>query len=671
MSSHLQVLQNFKYSKSCVFVILALVLLLDDQIKASTDPPLSQRKDVSSSSSYYSGGGERCGIFQIPFPFCLNASSASSSPACKWSGLLSGAFSLSCLNSSSLFLNIASQSYRVLYFFQDGVLVDFPNTSVCHRGYNDLNSFAFAGDQYFGISTDNVVALYGCQDASPCKTDCGKSLMPDCDHDGGGVAAGVGGYPACCYPLSDFSISNGFSFFSQYGCRGLSSWVILPGNRTGMGGVKLEWAIPRNSTLATCATNGDAINASSVKSGMRCQCRDGFLGDGFTFGLGCFKPCQGDGKEAPVNDRYRKNHHTVQAIILAGALAAVSTIASFVGLCCLLKRQQSSQCSRHEPDESCSDGSSMSFSTAHTTQMFTFHELEQATRGFDNGQKLSDGIKSALYTGDILDGSRVAVHMIRCESGTELTQIFSRVQALSAISHKNMAHLLGWSIDSSTYTLLVVYDYPANGTLEEQISKIEDPKMIGLDWFKRLNIVAETASFLAFLQHEISPPIFHFDLQSCHIFLDDEFSVKIAGFGLGISNPLPNCSYTKMHDVYNLGLILLEVITGTKSMDIPVTALQMIRNGKLEEVVDPFLCYHEQPLCRREQIEILADLTTRCLLFGVDGKLGMTDVARELMHITKESLDGSRRRCPSLEETFSNSSLLQMISMSPDSLYVP
>lgn len=288
MSSHLQVLQNFKYSKSCVFVILALVLLLDDQIKASTDAPLWQRKDESSSSSYYSGGGERCGSFQIPFPFCLNASSASSSPACKWSGLLSGAFSLSCHNSSSLFLNIASQSYRVLYFFQDGVLVEFPNTSFCHRGYNDLNSFPFAGDQYFGISTDNVVALYGCQDASPCKTDCGKSLIPGCDHDGSGAAAGVGGYPACCYPLSDFSI-NGFSFFSQFGCRGLSSWVILPRNRSGMGGVKLEWAIPRNSTLANCATNADAINASSVKSGMRCQCRDGFLGDGFAFGFGCFK----------------------------------------------------------------------------------------------------------------------------------------------------------------------------------------------------------------------------------------------------------------------------------------------------------------------------------------------------------------------------------------------
>jgi hypothetical protein len=58
-------------------------------------------------------------------------------------------------------------------------------------------------------------------------------------------------------------------------------------------------------------------------------------------------------------------------------------------------------------------------------------------------------------------------------------------------------------------------------------------------------------------------------------------------------------------------------------------------------------------------------------LFGGDGKIGMVEVARELIHIAKESIDGCSKRGRGLEETFSNSSLLQMISMSPDSIYVP
>ncbi|KAL3536645.1 hypothetical protein ACH5RR_000011 [Cinchona calisaya] len=641
-----QFLQNFK-SWSCFFTFLALVvLLLDNHIGVlvtfceQDDTPFLQRND----ESHWPGGeneSERCGSFQIPFPFCLTNNNNTSSSSCKWSGSFSDPFRLSCLNSTSLYLIVASQSYRVLYFFPDGILVDFPNNST------DLNSFSFAGDEYFGISTDNLVALYDCQDSSSCKIDCGKSF-----DDGGAAAAG---YPACCYPLSDLSAwrpggeGNDFSVFPRFRCKGFSSWVVLPGSRRVMRGVKLEWAIPRNSTQATCARHADAINATSVKAGMRCQCRDGFIGDGFASGFGCFK-C---------------------------FLTSAFTIAFLVALVCLLKRQPIKS-SRYELDDESCGQNTISIRKACRTRLFAYHELEEATKGFENGQKLSDCIKGALYAGILADGSRILVQSVQCESESELIQVLSRVEALSVVSHKNMAQLLGWSVDS-VYSLLVVYEYPAIGTLEQQLFQTgrHQKTSTGLDWFKRLNIVAETTSFLAFLQCEISPPIFHYDLQSSCILLDEEFSTKIFGFEhLNSSNLEEDChpritpdgSYNKRHDVYNLGLILLEVITGTKSSDIPTAALQKIRNGKLEEVVDPFLYYHEEPPYRREQIKRVADLATKCLLFGVDGKLGMTDVARELVHMTKESVGGSSRRCCALEETFSNSSLLQMISMSPDSL---
>lgn len=154
------------------------------------------------------------------------------------------------------------------------------------RQYNDLKSFAFSGNEYFGISTDNVLDLYDCEDSSACKADCERTLlMPGCDGQ-------PGGYPSCCYPLSDHSSwrpGDSLTKFSQYGCRGFSSWVILPGSRIGKSGIKLEWAVPRNSTEATCADNADFLNATSVTSGIRCQCPDGFVGDGFPVGVGCLK----------------------------------------------------------------------------------------------------------------------------------------------------------------------------------------------------------------------------------------------------------------------------------------------------------------------------------------------------------------------------------------------
>lgn len=287
------------------------------------------------------------------------------------------------------------------------------------------------------------------------------------------------------------------------------------------------------------------------------------------------------------------------------------------------------------------------------------------------------GSNGTMFAGVLGDGSHIAVHRLKCENEKDIIQVLSQIEVLSAVVHRNMACLLGCCIDSG-YTPLVVYEYPANGTLKDHLHRSKEQK-IGLDWHRRLTIAAETANVVAFLHYENSPPIFHHNLKSNCIFLDDDFSVKIAGFGLLNSDfnhdsrfyKNPECLRFCKNDVYDIGVVLLEIISGSNHLDSPTLALQKIKAGKLEEIVDPLLYYHEQPHHRQEQIQIIVDLATRCLLFGADGKLGMIDVARELVHITKESLDGGIMRGPALEETFSNSSLLQMVSMSPDSMNVP
>ncbi|XP_004248516.1 probably inactive receptor-like protein kinase At2g46850 [Solanum lycopersicum] len=603
--------------------------------------------------------GEKCGDFHIPFPFYMNQSICNSS--------LSDDFRLSCINSTSPFLNIGSQSYRILHFFSDGVLVDFPNTTYC-RQYNDLKSFGFNGNDYFGIARDNILGLYDCEDSSLCKPDCEKSIMPHCDG-----SPGRNSYPPCCYPLSDRSAwsadqRDGFSVFSQFGCRGFSSWVDISGNQIGKRGVKLEWAVPGNSTTATCAANADSINATTVASGIRCECQDGYVGDGFAVGVGCLKSCIKEGKEAYGKACYSTSHGRRKTKILAGVVTSALTITSLTALFCVLRRPMKTDIFDH-PSMRRSQGN-VSFQKPCTIRMFTYHELEQATKGFQDAQILIDhgGGKATLYSGALMDGSRIAVHRLQCDSERELVEVLSRVEALHAVSHKNIPHILGWSVDSG-YTPLVVYEYPVNGTLGEHLFQTKDETKRGLDWHHRTNIVAETANVLAFLQSEICPPIVHHELNASCIFLDEDMTVKLFGLELPTNDK-------KHSDVYNLGLVLLEVITGSSSDHVPSkTALQKITSGKVEEIVDPRLYYHEQPILRREQIEIVADLATRCIIFGCqNGKFHMGDVSRELVHITKDGIDGRSRRCPStnnLEETFSNSSLLQMISMSPDSIHVP
>ncbi|XP_050387158.1 probably inactive receptor-like protein kinase At2g46850 [Argentina anserina] len=595
---------------------------------------------------------EKCGDLQIPFPFHLNKSCSS----------LSDVFHLSCLNSTSLFLNIGSESYRILELFSDGLLVDFPGSSSYCRQYNDLNLFDFLGNDHFGLSADNVIGLYDCEDSSLCKTECETIDLPGCD---GNESHGS---PACCYPLSDHSLwhlGDKFSVFSKFGCRGFSSWVVQRGSNMGKRGVKLEWAVPRNSSKGVCATNGYIINATSIQAGVRCACQDGFIGDGFATGEGCIISCIKDRKEAYGVDCFEKGHSSKKLVVIAGVLAALFIIASLMALLYLLKRPvKPGTC---DPAQKVQFHSSISFRKASKTQLFTYHELEEATKAFDEDQKLVSGNNGTIYAGVLGDGSHIAVHKVDCENEKDLIQVISQIEALSDILHRNIARFLGCCIDLA-YTPLLVYEYPAKGTLEDHLHRTGG-QHVALDWYKRLSIAAETASVLAFLQYEMSPPIFHCDLKSGYIFIDDEFSSKLSGFGLLVTSH-EESSGVQRTDVYALGVVLIEMIAGSNCLDLPI-ALQKIRGGKLEEIVDPLLYYHEQPSYRREQIETVADLAMRCLLFGGDGKLGIYDVAKELVHIRRESSGGGSKRGPALEETFSNSSLLQMISMSPDSAYMP
>lgn len=238
---------------------------------------------------------EKCGSFDsIPYPFRINNGS-------ECGELVSEAFRLSCFNSTSLFVDIGSYRFQVLQFFPDGggLLVDFGNetarySSSCRRFY-DLRSFRFQTNGYFGISKDNVVGLYGCGDSSLCRSDCGG--CPDANTTTTFASSG------CCYSLDEdrggvWQVGDIFSVFEEFGCKGFSSWVSSSsGSGSGSGsnhsdikrGVKIEWAIPSDLIKEECDSNARIVNASSVSFGMRCQCVDGFVGDGYVKGTGCLK----------------------------------------------------------------------------------------------------------------------------------------------------------------------------------------------------------------------------------------------------------------------------------------------------------------------------------------------------------------------------------------------
>ncbi|KAE8722084.1 Kinase superfamily protein isoform 1 [Hibiscus syriacus] len=238
------------------------------------------------------------------------------------------------------------------------------------------------------------------------------------------------------------------------------------------------------------------VNTTAVEAAVRCLCKDGFVGDGFANGAGCIKSRIKEGQEAYGEECNNPKHSQRKLVFLLrfSSLRPYSYSSAYL----LLRRPVKPGAFHLEQTHY---HGTTSFRKACRTRLFTYRVLDKATRAFVDGQKLDKRYNSCW--------SPWGWFAYSCAE----------------------ARLIGCCIESG-YTVLVLYEYPANGTLEEHLQNSRGQKF-GLDWYKRLSIAAGTAGIIAYLQYELSPPLFHHDLKSSgYIFLDVDFSVKVAGFAL-------------------------------------------------------------------------------------------------------------------------------------------
>nr|GEU83077.1 probably inactive receptor-like protein kinase At2g46850 [Tanacetum cinerariifolium] len=159
-----------------------------------------------------------------------------------------------------------------------------------------------------------------------------------------------------------------------------------------------------------------------------------------------FTNCLKNGVEVYGDACYSKRHGRGKLMLVAGILALALSIATLIGLYCLLKRQ--SKLGTVDLDQARSQ-SSVSFRKGCKTRLFTHSELQEATNGFSDDKKIvnmEDG--GTIYSGILTDGLEVAIQKVHCTTETDLIQVLSRVKILSEVTHPNMANVLGCSIDS-------------------------------------------------------------------------------------------------------------------------------------------------------------------------------------------------------------------------------
>ncbi|KAK6941517.1 Serine-threonine/tyrosine-protein kinase, catalytic domain [Dillenia turbinata] len=232
---------------------------------------------------------------------------------------------------------------------------------------------------------------------------------------------------------------------------------------------------------------------------------------------------------------------------------------------------------------------------------FTYEELAVATNGFSNANLLGQGGFGYVHRGVLPNGKEVAVKQLKAGSGQGEREFQAEVEIISRVHHKHLVSLVGYCIAGSQR--LLVYEFVPNNTLEFHLHGEGRPTM---EWSIRLKIALGSAKGLAYLHEDCHPKIIHRDIKASNILLDFKFEAKVADFGLAKFSSDVNShvstrvmgtfgylapeyassgKLTDKSDVFSFGVMLLELITGSR----PVDSSQMFMEDSLVDWARPLL----------------------------------------------------------------------------------
>ena len=283
------------------------------------------------------------------------------------------------------------------------------------------------------------------------------------------------------------------------------------------------------------------------------------------------------------------------------------------------------------------------------TTIFTLSELEKGTNNFSEDRILGQGGQGTVYKGMLVDGSIVAIKKSKVVDKNQLEQFINELVILSLVNHRSVVKLLGCCLE--TEVPLLVYEFIVNGTLYQHL---HDPSEdFHITWKMRLQIASESASALTYLHSSASAPIYHRDIKSSNILLDDKYRAKVSDFGTsraitieqthvttcvqgtyGYLDPeyFQSNQFTEKSDVYSFGVVLVELLTGKKPvfpttsggwMSLATEFLFQMENSCLFDNLDSRICEE----AKKDELIAVANLARQCLNMNGKQRPTMREIA--------------------------------------------
>ncbi|XP_020223587.1 putative serine/threonine-protein kinase-like protein CCR3 [Cajanus cajan] len=308
-------------------------------------------------------------------------------------------------------------------------------------------------------------------------------------------------------------------------------------------------------------------------------------------------------------------------------------------------------------------------STKHTdrAEEFTLAELVAATNNFSLENKIGAGSFGVVYKGKLADGREVAIK--RGETSSKMKKFQEKESAfdselafLSRLHHKHLVGLVGFCEEKDER--LLVYEYMKNGALYDHLhdkNNVEKGSSV-LNWWKiRIKIALDASRGIEYLHNYAVPSIIHRDIKSSNILLDATWTARVSDFGLSLMSPEPDSDYRPMKaagtvgyidpeyyglnvltaksDVYGLGVVLLELLTGKRAifkygedggtpLSVVDFAVPAIMAGELVKILDPRV--GPPDVNEAEAVELVAYTAIHCVNLEGKDRPTMADIVVNL-----------------------------------------
>ncbi|KAF8394857.1 hypothetical protein HHK36_018794 [Tetracentron sinense] len=374
-------------------------------------------------------------------------------------------------------------------------------------------------------------------------------------------------------------------------------------------------------------------------------------------------------------------------LIAAGALLAVLLLLCCILLCCLIsKRRAASKAKNSQTAERTAAGRDEKGAPVTGTEIESGGEVGGKLVHFDGAllftaddllcataEIMGKSTYGTVYKATLEDGNEVAVKRLREKIAKSQREFEIEVNALGKIRNLNLLALRAYYLGPKGEKLLV-FDFMPKGSLATFLHAREPDTTI--DWSTRMNIAMGTARGLCYLH--TCENLIHGNLTSSNILLDEQTNAKISDFGLSrlmtaaansnviatagaLGYRAPELSKLKKAntktDVYSLGVIILELLTGKSpgamnGVGLPQWVASIVKEEWTNEVFDLDLMRDASPATGDELLNTLK-LALHCVDPSPAARPEVQQVLQQLEDIKPElsaSSSDDRAGVPSTSE---------------------